>query len=145
MNREQCVAFKDACESGSVDAFIDGNPIEYRYDAFDWYAFKGDSPDFGDSRAQWRPAPQPQRKPITAEEAFELWGKVVLSADGKEWRITDTFQVSVTLAGPSGVANLTFEQLLNSGYTLDGHVICSGMSTKPQPGSVHVKLPPANG
>lgn len=89
--------------------------------------------------------PQPQRKPITAEEAFELWGKVICDEHGEKWRVVSTHSISVELGGPSGRAPLSFEQLLHSGYTLDGHVICSGMSTKPQPGSVHVKLPSANG
>lgn len=77
--------------------------------------------------------PQPQRKPITAEEAFDLWGKVICDRDGRRCRVSGHDENSLYFINIDGDAEFTtYQQLIDDNYTLDGHVICSGMSTKPQ-------------
>lgn len=61
---------KEAIESGAVQAWIDGKPIEYTGDPTNhWTKFSGEEPPhFNTPIWHWRPAPEPKLRPWKPEE-----------------------------------------------------------------------------
>lgn len=69
-------AMKDAIESGAVQAWIDGKPIEYTGDPTNhWTKFRGEEPPhFNTPIWHWRPAPEPKLRPWKPEEVpLDAW------------------------------------------------------------------------
>jgi hypothetical protein len=79
-------ALKDAVNSGAVQAWVDGKPIEYatNKESSQWTLFTGESPVFYTPGFIWRPAAEPKLRPWTRDEVPP--GCVIrLKADHSYW------------------------------------------------------------
>lgn len=61
---------KDAIESGAVQAWIDGKPIQHKMPGplSQWTTVELTDPNFNNPSCFWRPAPEPRLRPWKPEE-----------------------------------------------------------------------------
>lgn len=67
-------AMKDAVESGAVQAWIDGKPIQHKMTGplSQWTTVELTDPNFNHPSCFWRPAPEPKLRPWKPEEVPHL-------------------------------------------------------------------------
>lgn len=134
--RTERQALKDALPA--IEAVIKGKRVRPVNSTF---AFSGEGAwssvvdrQWCNTHLRWEIEPDPQTRPLTAEEALmELWGKVIVRKfDGRKFGVTATWQNTIDLCGHNdGFINPTFEKLHTDYTHLDGSVI--GKVVEPGP------------
>lgn len=128
MTRDQAKRLLLAFTSGAIQAFAEGKPIQWRFIGSQlWNDHASGTPYFANRDIEWRPAPEPERKPITPAEAFDLFGAVIHDKDGKRWRVECHDNDGTILArNESGFHDwVSYYSLLTDGWTHNGEPICS--------------------